>query len=109
MDTKAGTQFAFNNEVADFIDSWAKEPIMTDKHIEMLMELEPKCRQTNIYKHSGRTLEESPDFMQEMQSAQLVDHMLQKIIQAPTGLHILGTPVLMIPVICERIRKELGK
>lgn len=79
---------------------------ITGKMKDMLMELEPACKDTAIYKGSGKSLEESPEFMRAYTAEDLFEHMCQKIGGAPTLLHAAGTPRLMIPLICERLRKE---
>ncbi len=79
---------------------------ITAKMKDMLMELEPACKDTAIYKGSGKSLEESPEFLRMYTAEDLFEHMCQKIGGAPTILHAAATPRLMIPLICERLRKE---
>lgn len=78
---------------------------ITDRMKDMLMELEPECRETGIFKVAGRTLEEAPEFMRMQTAEDLFEHMCLKIGGAPTLLHAAGAPRLMIPLICERLRK----
>ncbi len=79
---------------------------ITDNMKDILMELEPACRKTLVYKRTGKTLEETPEFMRMYTAEDLFEHMCQKIGDAPTWFHVVGTSRLMIPLICERIRKE---
>ena len=79
---------------------------ITGKMKDMLMELEPACRESTIFKVTGRTLKETPEFMRMYTAKDLFEHMYQKIEDAPTLFHAAGTPMLMIPLICERLRKE---
>lgn len=73
---------------------------------DMLIELEPACRETPVYRRSGKTLKESPEFMRVYTAEDLFEHMCQKIAGAPTRFHAAWVPRLMIPLICERLRKE---
>ena len=97
----------FDNKVVDLLEEYAKdENIISDKVRDMLMEMEPACRETSIFKHQGRSLERSPEFMQMSSSLELLRHMCIKIVNAPTAIHLSAVPRLMIPIICERLRKE---
>lgn len=97
----------FDSKVVDLLEEYAKdESIISDKLREMLMEMEPSCRETSIFKNQGRSLEKSPEFLQMSTSLELLRHMCAKIAGAPTWIHAAAAPRLMIPLICESLRKE---
>ena len=82
---------------------------ISEKAKDMLMELEPLCVETGIYKHAGYELKDAPMCLQGMSSVELLRHMFAKMAFASKGLQSTGTPRLMIPLICERLRQEDGK
>jgi len=97
-----------NQKVIELLEEYERSggECITGKMKDMLMELEPACRESTIFKVTGRTLEETPKFMRMYTAEELFEHMWQKIVGAPTFIHAVGTTRLMIPLICERLRKE---
>lgn len=100
-----------DNKTADILEEYVNcgEKYISDRCKDMLFELEPVCRETGIFKTAGRDFQEAPEFLKCKTSLELFRHMFLKIVFAPTWLHAAGTPRLMIPLICERLRQEDGK
>lgn len=97
-----------DNKTADILEEYVScgEKYISDRCKDMLFELEPVCRETSIFKKAGRDFQEAPEFLKCKTSLELFRHMCVKIANAPTWLHAAGTPRLMIPLICEKLRQE---
>lgn len=79
---------------------------ISEKAKDMLMELEPLCVETGIYNQAWYKLKDAPMYLQGMSSVELLRHMFAKMAFASKGLQSTGTPRLMIPLVCERLRQE---
>ncbi|MBR1710092.1 MAG: hypothetical protein IJ719_14895 [Clostridia bacterium] len=97
-----------DNKITDILEEYVScgDKYISDRCKDMLFELEPVCRETSIFKNAGRDFQEAPEFLKCKTSLELFRHMCLKIANAPTWLHAAGTPRLMIPLICERLRQE---
>ena len=74
------------------------EVIFTDRSIEIIKELGEKYEKTPLYKKSRA---ENPDWEGEANAGLLFVYMCERITEAPTTIHMMMTPKLLLPIIWE--------
>ncbi len=79
------------------------EVIFTDRSIEIIKELGEKYEKTPIYRKSRA---ENPDWEGGANAGLLFVYMCERITEAPTTIHMMMTPKLLLPIIWEKLQQE---
>ena len=89
-------------EIMELVKIEGETPIFTKEAIEKISLAAGMARETNIYK---RTLKQPEDFS-DMSAGELYIHMLKKILDAPTSIHMMAVPRILIPAMDDALRRE---
>lgn len=87
-------------------DNYADGVTFSDEIKELIHEAADKCRQTGLYINAKNDV---PEELKTGSASDLYMKMLIKIADAPTWLHAVGTPTLMLPLISDAIKREETK
>ena len=79
------------------------EVIFTDRSIEIIKELGEKYEKTPLYRKSRA---ENPNWEGEANAGLLFVYMCEKITEAPSTIHMMITPKLLLPIIWEKLQQE---
>lgn len=79
------------------------EVVFTDRSIEIITELGNKYAQTPLYK-SERA--KNPDWEGDSNAGLLFVYMCDRIAEAPSVIHMMMTPKLLLPIILEKLQEE---
>lgn len=79
------------------------EVVFTDRSIEIITELGNKYAQTQLYK---RERANNPDWEGDSNAGLLFVYMCDRIVEAPSVIHMMITPKLLLPIILEKLQKE---
>lgn len=79
------------------------EVVFTDRSIEIIKELGEKYEKTPLYRKSRA---ENPDWEGEANAGLLYVYMCERIIEAPSTIHMMITPKLLLPIIWEKLQQE---
>lgn len=80
-----------------------QEVVFTDRSIEIITELGRKYAQTFLYK-SERA--KNPDWEGDSNAGLLYVYMCDRIVEAPSIIHMMIAPKLLLPIILEKLEKE---
>ena len=80
------------------------EVIFTDRSIEILQELGQQYKETPLFKKSRQ---DNPDWKGDANAGLLFVYMCERLTEAPSRIHTMIVCKLMIPLIWERLEKEL--
>lgn len=80
------------------------EVIFTDRSIEILQELGQQYKETPLFKKSRQ---DNPDWEGDANAGLLFVYMCERLTEAPSRIHTMIVCKLMIPLIWERLEKEL--
>lgn len=75
----------------------------SDEARSLISEFAEKCRATDLFKENELT---GRNFTNGMTAEEIWNHMGQKIIDAPTGFHMLSAGVLLIPFADDALKRE---
>ena len=84
-------------------DTLGDKEEISEEAEELIKEIADDCRNTQLFKANKGKI---PEWMQGRSSYELYMHMLVRVANAPTRLHAQATPILMLPVIADALRKE---
>lgn len=87
-------------------DNYADGVTFPDEIKELIHEVADKCRRTGLYINAKNDV---PEELKTSSASDLYMRMLIKIADAPTRLHAVGTPTLMLPLISDAIKREETK
>lgn len=83
-------------------DTLGEKEEISEEAAVLIMEIDDDCRNTQLFKaNKGKV----PEWMQGLSSYELYMHMLIRVANAPTTLHAQATPILMLPVIADALRR----
>lgn len=80
--------------------------VFTERSIEIITELGNKYAQTALYK-SERA--KNPDWEGDTNAGYLFIYMCDRIVEAPSVIHMMITPKLLLPIILEKLQEERGE
>lgn len=75
----------------------------TDRAKEIIMELAEEYRETPIYKRAKKEL---PEWVDTATAAEIYIQMLDRIVKAPTIIHMISSIKALIPILWEKIQEE---
>ena len=78
--------------------------IFTERSIEILQELGQQYKETPLFKKSRQ---DNPDWEGDANAGLLFVYMCERLTEAPSRIHTMIVCKLMIPLIWERLEKEL--
>ena len=73
---------------------------------EIIMELAEKYRKTPIYKQVKKKM---PEWVDTATAAEIYIQMCDRIIEAPTIIHMINSIKILIPILWKKIQEEEGK
>ena len=73
---------------------------------EIIMDLAEKYRETPVFKQSQK---ETPEWVGTATAADIYIQLCDRIINAPSTIHMMIVPKILIPVLWEKIQTEEGK
>lgn len=82
------------------------EVIFTDRSLEIIKELGEKYEQTALYRQARA---ENPDWEGDSNAGLLFVYMCERIAEAPSIIHMMMTPKLLLPIIWDKIQEETGQ
>lgn len=77
--------------------------VFTDRSIEIITELGNKYEQTELYK---RERANNPDWEGDSNAGLLFVYMCDRIVEAPSIIHMMIAPKLLLPIILEKLQEE---
>ena len=78
-----------------------------ERAVEIVNEVADWAENTKLY---NETLDiETRAELEELSLKEIWYHMLYKIVDAPTRVHMLSAPILLMPIIREKLRGEEGR
>lgn len=89
-------------EITEVKDSG--EVIFTDRSIEIIKELGEQYEKTPLYRKSRA---EKPDWEGKANAGLLYVYMCERIIEAPSTIHMMITTKLLLPIIWEKLQQEI--
>lgn len=93
--------------ITDFIEMGhlndRDEVVFTDEAKELIHEIAERCKNMPLV---SKTQEEADKFAADMSPEDIYWHMLYKIIEAPTHLHMIASTYMLIPLIDRKLRGE---
>lgn len=101
-------------EIDDMINELLDEPsvkddnsvVFTDKALELIHEITEKCKSIPIVKETQQKVE---DYAKELSAEQIYVDMLNKIVEAPTAIHMRMSARLLIPIISDKLKSRERK
>ena len=78
----------------------------TERSKEILEELSGKYKKLPVY---AQTKAQTPDWVKEATAADIYLQLCERIINAPTTMHLICVPKILIPIIWEKLQSEEGK
>lgn len=75
----------------------------TDRSREILAELTGMYKKTPVY---AKTKAQTPDWVEEATAADIYLQMCDRIINAPTTMHLICTPKILVPIIWDKLQAE---
>ena len=75
----------------------------TDRAKEIIEELAEKYKETPIYKQAKR---EEPEWVKTATTEEIYIQLCDRIVEAPTTLHMLFAPKILLPILHEKIQEE---
>lgn len=75
----------------------------TDRAKEIIMELAGKYKETPIYKQSQK---ETPDWVAMATAAEIYIQLCDRIIGAPSTIHMMIAPKILLPILWKKIQGE---
>lgn len=78
----------------------------TDRAKEIIMDLAEKYRETPIYKQARK---ETPEWVGTATAAEIYIQMCDRIVEAPTTVHMIYSTKILIPILWKKIQEEEGK
>lgn len=75
----------------------------SDRAKEIIKELSEKYEQTAVYKQAQA---EKPDWVKETSAAGIYIQMCDRIINAPSTIHMMIAPKILLPILWEKIQAE---
>lgn len=78
----------------------------TDRAKEIIEELAKKYRETPIYKQAKK---ETPEWVGTATAAEIYIQMCDRIVEAPTTVHMIYSTKILIPILWKKIQEEEGK
>lgn len=75
----------------------------TDRAKEIIEELAEKYRETPVYKQSQK---ETPEWIKTATAEEIYIQLCDRIVEAPTTLHMLIAPKILLPILHEKIQEE---
>lgn len=91
-------------EITEVKDSG--EVVFTDRSLEIIKELGEKYAQTPLYK---KLRAENPDWEGDSNVGLLYVYMCERIAEAPSVIHMMIAPKLLLPIILEKLQEETGQ
>lgn len=82
-----------------------QEVVFTDRSIEIITELGNKYAQTELYK---RERANNPDWEGDSNAGLLYVYMCDRIAEAPSVIHMMIAPKLLLPIILKKLQEETG-
>ena len=91
----------FNDKMIEWLEEVEHENnIFGEKSMSLIEELADYAEMTELF-HSGYHGE-----LDDMDSNKIYIHLLKRICYAPTNLHIIGSCILIIPILRRKIKEE---
>lgn len=81
----------------------ADKIVFTDEAIDAINEFAEEVMKTNIYK---KTIGKDLGWLKQATPEKIFKHMCLKIITAPTHIHKIMMPVVLIPLLAEALKRE---
>lgn len=75
----------------------------TDRAKEIIEELAEKYRETPIYKQAKK---KEPEWVKTATAEEIYIQLCDRIIEAPTTLHMLIAPKILLPILHKKIQEE---
>lgn len=79
------------------------EVVFTDRSLEIIKELGEKYEKTPIYKQARA---ENPDWEGDSNAGLLYVYMCDRIVEAPTTIHMMIATKLLLPIIWAKLQQE---
>lgn len=79
------------------------EVTFTDRSREILAELTGMYKKTDIY---AKTKAQTPDWVKQATAEEIYMQLCEKIINAPTTMHLLCVPRILVPIIWDKLQAE---
>lgn len=73
----------------------------SDETRRLISEVAEYCRKTMLYNH---TKKDTPEYIRTESAEYLYNHMIVKLVKAPSTLHRLGAVIIMMPAIDDAIK-----
>lgn len=90
-------------KIIEIVEINESGPIFTDAAKEEIKAAAVMAKETGIYK---REAEKYPERFKTGKAGDLYIEMLSKIVDAPTRMHMLAVPRLMLPAISDALERE---
>lgn len=78
----------------------------TDRAKEIIMDLAEKYKETPVYKQSRK---ETPEWVKTAMAAEIYIQLCDRIVEAPSVIHMMIAPKILIPILWQKIQDEEGK
>lgn len=78
----------------------------TDRAKEIIMDLAEKYRETPVYKQSRK---ETPEWVKTATAAEIYIQLCDRIVEAPSVIHMMIAPKILLPILWQKIQDEEGK
>lgn len=75
----------------------------SDRAREIVKELAVKYKESEIYKKS---VVKTPDWIKTATAAEVYIQMCDRIAQAPTVMHMMSAPKILLPILWEKLQAE---
>lgn len=75
----------------------------TDRAKEIIEELAEKYRETPVYKQAKK---EEPEWVKTATAEEIYIQLCDRIVEAPTTLHMLFAHKILLPILYEKIQEE---
>ena len=76
---------------------------------EMRMLIHEIAEECNSLEVTQKTNTDIPEWIEEAAPEEIYIHMLQKIVSAPTRIHMLCVPRILLPIIDRKLNSESGR
>lgn len=78
----------------------------TDRAKEIIMDLAEKYREAPVYKQSRK---ETPEWVKTATAAEIYIQLCDRIVEAPSIIHMMIAPKILLPILWQKIQDEEGK
>ncbi|MDD3488780.1 MAG: hypothetical protein PHR62_02710 [Paludibacter sp.] len=78
----------------------------SDRAKEIIKELSEKYEQTQVYKQAKK---EEPEWCKKATAADVYIQMCDRIVEAPSVIHMMIVPKILLPILWDKIQEEEGK